>query len=649
MGHFNAQNATMRLNRRALITSFVLLVGIGLILSYTKSSRAQEHPKTPTVHALTAEDLSGFMDGLIPVQMRQNDIAGGVITIVKDGKVLFSRGYGYADVESKKPVSPDDTLFRLASISKLFSCTAVMQLVEQGKLDLDADINQYLDFQIPATFPQPITLRHLMTHTAGFQETIRGTRAADDGRIFPLKEYLPGHLPPRIFAPGTIPAYSNYSTAVAGYIVERATGQSFEDYIEEHIFRPLGMTKSTYKQPLPDLLKPLVSSGYVSAMDPARPFELIQTFPGGGMSSTASDVARYMIAQLQNGGAGDARILKSETAQAMQSRQFGLVPLMNGSAFGFAEQNRNGYRVLGHGGDLQCFHSQVFLVPELQLGFFFSQNSLGRANLRGIIWRSFFDRYFPSSRQIERAEPMSDATEFDGYYKTTRRFDHSIFKLGSLNGQIWVSGNQDGTVRCDLVNELGRPKTLREVAPMKYCDEKGEDCISFRRDEAGRLQLIGDFPHVAFQSVPWYENKTKSYAVLIGSAAVFALTLILWPTAAITRRHYGRTLQLTSSELRRRILVRVVCAIDLAFLIAGRLLMLRLPNPKLEVWVPVIQVVGIVGSIGTLILIYDAIRSWSDPGRWWGSKIGSVIAAIAGLGFVAFALVWHLFDFSNRY
>ncbi|MFY9558018.1 MAG: serine hydrolase domain-containing protein [Blastocatellia bacterium] len=238
------------------------LVVFGCTEVIGQSAPPREPQDSTVAPALTAGELATFFDGLIPVLLRKDDIAGAVIAVVKDGQVLFANGYGYADVEAKRPVSANSTLFRPASISKLFTCTVVMQLVEQGKLDLDVDINRYLDFEISATYPQPITLRNLLTHTGGFQETIRHHTVPDGGRIQPLNEYLPEHLPPRIFAPGGTPSYSNYGNALAGYIVERVSGQPFEEYVDEHIFRPLGMQHSTYVQPLPDSLKPLMSNGY---------------------------------------------------------------------------------------------------------------------------------------------------------------------------------------------------------------------------------------------------------------------------------------------------------------------------------------------------------------------------------------------------
>lgn len=641
-----------------------LAVVICCLAPFTHVHAAAEHQGSTVAAAMTAEDVAAFYDGLIPEHLRQYDIAGAVIAIVKDGRVLFAKGYGYSDAETRRPVSVEATLFRVGSISKLFTWTAVMQLVEQGKLDLDRDINEYLDFQIPATYPQPITLRHLVTHTAGFQETIRDLRARDGDDLRPLKEYLIEHLPPRIFPPGTTPAYSNYGAVLAGYIVQYVWGQSFEDhtfedytfqdYIQEHIFRPLGMQHSTFVQPLPDLLKPMMSSGYTSASEPARPFELLRTIPSGALSASAEDLTRFMIAHLQGGAFGEGRILKPETIQLMHAREFEMVPGMNGITLGFAEEAYKGYRAIGHGGDTWAFHSRLYLVPELSLGLFFSQNSTGRGsgNLRTVVWRNFLDRYFPPAAVNEAAmNPTVDARALCGFYKGTRRWDLSMFKLVSLIGQIKISAKADGTLTSDRIEEHGQLKPLHEVAPLKYCDAKGEDCIAFRRDAAGKLEMVVGNPYEVFQRVPWYETKLLNQIVLVGSASVFGLTLALWPIAALTRRHFGRRLNLSRAERRSRLVVRLVCAIDLGFILAGRALFRKLYDLDLdfEPWIYVLQGGGIIGAVGTLVVLYDAVRCWADRDRWWLSKLQSVAVALACLGFVAFTLVWNLFDFSRRY
>jgi CubicO group peptidase (beta-lactamase class C family) len=215
----------------------------------------------PAAVTLTAADANGWLDGYLPYALKTGDIAGAVVAIVKDGQVLTARGYGYADVAAKKPVDPTLTLFRPGSVSKLFTWTAVMQLVEQGKIDLDADVNQYLDFKIPPRQGKPITMRNLMQHTAGFEEQAKGI-ITENTQAPGFETLLKAWVPQRVFAPGTTPAYSNYGASLAGYIVQRLSGESFDSYMEKHIFEPLEMKYSTFRQPVPPELAPLMSKGY---------------------------------------------------------------------------------------------------------------------------------------------------------------------------------------------------------------------------------------------------------------------------------------------------------------------------------------------------------------------------------------------------
>src|SRR5438309_10168084 len=229
--------------------------------------------------ALTRADFETFLDALIPSQLQNRDIAGAVVSVVKDGQVLFAKGYGYADFATKKPVLADQTLFRPGSISKLFTATAVMQLVEQGKLDLDRDVNEYLDFAIPKTYPDPVTLRRLLTHTAGFEVTLKNLFVAHESDMKALRTYLVNQMPQRIFPPGKIPSYSNYGFSVAGYIVERVSGEKFERYIDNHIFKPLRMTNSTFDKPLSVTMAHQISYRYLTTAKKTRDFEFVQAAP----------------------------------------------------------------------------------------------------------------------------------------------------------------------------------------------------------------------------------------------------------------------------------------------------------------------------------------------------------------------------------
>src|SRR6266576_6603227 len=288
-----------------------------------------------SVHEMTAADVESFLDGIVPLQLSQTDIAGATVSIVKDGKLIFAKGYGYADVQKKLSVSARETLFRPGSISKLFTWTAIMQLFEQGELDLDRDVNEYLDFRIPEAFGKPITLKNIMTHTPGFEEQIKDLFTTSGTPN--LGEYLKTHIPARVYPPGTVPAYSNYATALAGYIVQRVSGRPFDEYIAENILKPLNMTRSTFAQPLPPSLAPLMSGGYRLGSDPAQPFEVINPFPAGSLSSSAADMAQFMMAHLQDGQLGEVHILKPETARLMHSRLFALDDAANAMCYGFYE------------------------------------------------------------------------------------------------------------------------------------------------------------------------------------------------------------------------------------------------------------------------------------------------------------------------
>ena len=261
----------------ALVGSVLLLAGPGASQAPAKAPTPPPAPTVPpaTAHTLDAADVNAWLDGYIPYAIHSGDIAGAVVVVVKDGQILTERGYGYADVKAEKPVDPKTTLFRPGSVSKLFTWTAVMQQVEAGKIDLDADVNKYLDFKIPERNGKPITMRNLMTHTPGFEEAIKHLFVQDKTRFKKLGPYLKIWTPNRIYDAGEQAAYSNYGAALAGYIVERVSGEPFDDYVAHHIFQPLGMTHSTFDQPLPANLAPDMAKGYPQASQDPKPFEFV--------------------------------------------------------------------------------------------------------------------------------------------------------------------------------------------------------------------------------------------------------------------------------------------------------------------------------------------------------------------------------------
>ena len=611
-----------------------------------------------TPHEMTAADVGAFLDGFMPMQLEREKIAGAVVLVVKDGRVLFAKGYGYSDLEKKTPVTVDATLFRPGSISKLFTWTAVMQLAEQGKIDLDRDINGYLDFKIPATFSQPITMRDLMTHTPGFEEQVKDLINAEGAPLPSLRDHLMRHMPERIFPAGTTPAYSNYGASLAGYIVERVSGQPFNDYVAENIFKPLGMTRSTFVQPLPAELKPLMSNGYRTTSGKANPFEIIEEPPAGALAATADDISRFMIAHLQDGRFENAQILRPETARLMHSRQFGLHPEMNGMCLGFYEESRNGLRIIGHGGDTYWFHSDLHLIPQAGIGFFVSYNSAGRGDLspRSALWDHFLDRYFPyAPPPAERpASAAADAAAVSGRYMTSRRSQTNFLRVTSMPDEITVTHDDKGDIRVDALKDFGgQVKKWQEIGPLLYRDADGESKLAFRRDDKDRLQLILGFPAVVYQRVSLLQDKNYNQPLVIACLVIMALTLVFWPVGWLIRNHYHQRLEMDAGLLRARTWIRLVCALDLAFVIL-LLLTFSSVNPgllsgKLDLRLNFYQGIGVLGALGTLLVLIACIRTWRDSNVWFWTKVWNLLVLLACVGFTWFALYWNMLDFSKNY
>lgn len=653
--------------RKVIITGIVALIVAALVAAQAPEigpkpaqvdNAASKTVTPPPAREMTAEDVGAFLDGIVPQQLARENIAGATVSVVKDGKLLFARGYGYSDVATKAPVSPEKTLFRPGSVSKLFTWTAVMQLHEQGKLDLDRDVNEYLDFKIPEAFGAPITMKHLLTHTPGFEEQVKDLFATEP--TTDLGGYLKTHIPARIFPPGTTPAYSNYGTALAGYVVERVSGVPFTRYVDENIMKPLKMPNSTFAQPLPPELEPNMSKGYRLATGEPLAFEMVSAFPAGSLSSTGVDMSNFMLAHLQGGRLGDASILKPETVKLMHERLFGLDPAAPGMAHGFYEEPQNGLRIIGHGGDTIAFHSDLHLIPEKGVGFFISYNSLGNGGtpLREMIWTAFLDRYFPYTPPAGDASGASDEIgSIAGNYIVSRRSETSFFRLAALLGQASVVPNGDGTISVPaLTGASGLPKRWERIAPMTFRDVNGQDLLIFKPDANGDTQIVSQYPFMTFTRVGWADDSKFLIPVLVVSLAIMALTLLLTPVAWLVRRRYGHKLELsTAAERWARRAIWLVFALDLLSVIAmAALLTYALTNidffgEKGKVWFWAAQILAIVGALGTLAVLYNAFLAWTKRGTGIWRKVQSTLLVLACIGFLWFAYAANLLVLRTTY
>ena len=622
------------------------LAGALLLVAPLMSAHAQDAP----AHELTGPDVAAFVDGYLPVEMDRAAINGVAVTVVKDGQVLLARGYGTADREHQVLVSPD-TLFRIGSISKLFTWTAVMQLVEQHRLDLDADVQQYVDFEIPKTFPEPITLRRLMTHTAGFEETFHGMWASE-GEAMDLRSYLVNRIPARIYAPGTVAAYSNYGATLAGYIVQRRSGEPFDSYVQKHILRPLGMAHTTFVQPLPADLAPAMSRGYEEGADPAKPFELIRVAPAGSVSASASDMARFMRAELADGSLDGGRILQPDTLARMQTAQWWPHPRGPAMALGFWEDGGYGVRVIGHGGDSEWFHSGLYLLPAQHVGVFVTQNSLGKRSLRDALFRRFMERYFPAPAPAfsARPPPQSEVAGIAGRYRTTRRGDSGPLALLALLSQTKVEVSDDGTLtQSDNVGPDERPVKFRSLGDGVWqSPDDSTRRLWFRRGADGRWQMSARVPAFVDQQVPWTRDAALWTPLLALSLLVALATLIAWPLAAAARWHLGAPAP-ASRERRARIASRVAALLFVLPWITVGLIGLQasrsfewLAGPQALAWLAAVQVQAWLALAGAALAAWAAHARWRTRGTWWWSRVHATLLVLAGVGLAAIAWVGHL-------
>lgn len=617
---------------------------------------------TPARPVLDRADLESWLDGYMPYALRRGDIPGATVAVVKDGQVLLLRGYGVSDVKTGAPVDPNATLFRPGSISKLFVWTAVMQLVEQGKLDLDRDVNEYLDFEIPAPDGKPLTLRNIMTHRSGLEESIRGLIRTHGDGLPTTEEALKAWIPERIFAPGTTPAYSNYATSLAGYIVQRVSGMPFEDYIERNVYAPIGMTKSTFRQPLPPALAPHMSKGYPRASAPAANYEYVGLASAGSMATTADDMARFMIAHLdEEGGA----LLRPDTKRAMHRTITRAFPGLNGMALGFYQEDVNGHKVVAHGGATRVFRSNLWLFIDDGVGIFVSLNAGGVNNSAGAVqtglFEGFADRYFPSDapspKPLDAATARAHAQEISGYYLPSRRADSSFLRFAYLLQQFQVKAGADGRPVIAAAKSIGgAPMQLVEIEPYLWQDQLSKARMS-AVVENGKVKQLGfnNSPFAVFVPAPWYLTRGLMFPLLMGAMGVLALAALSWPVAAIARKRYGVPMKLEGRDRMAYRVVRGLSWVSLATLLGWCVILpsmlskMDMVNGGADGVVRLLQVGSVIGFIGfAAAAVWNAVLVWRG-GRGWGSRVWSVVMLAAAAIILMIAFNYHLFAFSLNY
>jgi len=628
-----------RLAARLIAAALAVTVASGWALPATASSPGRE---------ITTSDVDEWLDEVVPAALERTGIVGAAVAVVHNGEVVTERGFGEArTATSTSPavdVDPQQTLFRAGSVSKLFTATAVMQLVESGELDLDTDVDDYLDFELPTRFDEPITLRHLLTHTAGFEERVRGL-IQNETNATSLRETIVTDPPVQVFAPGTTPAYSNYGNALAGYIVETVSGEPFADYVQEHILDVAGMTSSSFQQPLAADLEKRLAGAYANAEAPAAPFEYVGGSPAGALSAPVSDMSRFMLAQL---GDLPEPLLEPETLALMQRPALDASTLGNFASgprmgIGFFEEDRNGERIVGHGGDTQFHHTHLQLYPDSATGIYIAINSGGRTpidslEIREEIMHGFTDRYFAADASpVPPADTAAQhAALAAGTYGSSRAPFTTFFSLLDLSGQVAVSAQPDGTLLLEPGPESDKPAVFEEIAPWVWQDVDGGRIITMRVTD-GEVDAIGYGAAFTMLKLPFDRTATGALLTVAVSIVVLLAALIVVVVNVIRHRREPRPRTLAARLTTAGAGAAIIATVSWAALFFALVGFADVPDALIRI-VQVVQALAFAALVPATIWVVEGFRRRAG----WLRITGRVLVLLALGRIASFAIVFNL-------
>jgi CubicO group peptidase (beta-lactamase class C family) len=584
------------------------------------------------------EELEAFLDAFFSEQMKKLHVPGAAFVLVKDGEIFFEKGYGYSHLEKKEPVIPDGTIFRMGSLSKLFTASAVMQLYERGKLNLNDDVNKYLKhFKLEEKYPEPVTVFNLLTHTSGLEQRGIGTAVRNESELVPLGEYLASGVLCQVMPPGEVIIYSSPGFALAGYLVEQISGVAFAKYIDENIFQPLNMSRSSFKQPPPRHLASDLATGYRYKNGTYKPYStdyLSIIPPAGDFYTTATDIAHFMIAHIQDGRYKNSRVLNEATAQDMHRQHFTHHSQLRGKAYGFSEWLENNQRAIFHDGGAPGFNTRLFLLPDKNLGFFLAWNS-NTTKLHWELTSHFLDHYYPV--QDNHAPPQSSADfrnragRFTGHYQPYDFSSKTIAKLSMLFEQIHVGDGGDGTLT------VGSNR-YAEVEPLLFQRTDGESYIAFHEDDNDRITHLV-FGTAACKKLSWYQT-TVFQLGLIGFFVLIFLSACIGSLLPVLG------LQLLEIPQLPQLLAGLTSALNLVFLIGLAIAVSKIDQWEFVYSVPpvlaVLLVIPLVTTILTIGLPISGALTWRS--ECW-SLIGRLhysLIIVSTLIFIPLLHHWNL-------
>ncbi|AFY46293.1 penicillin-binding protein, beta-lactamase class C [Nostoc sp. PCC 7524] len=623
--------------------------------------------KQPVVPSATArglndpQELEAFTDSIFNEEMPKSHIPGAVISVVKDGKLFFAKGYGYANAEKKIPVVADQTLFRVASLSKLFTATAAMQLYEQGRLDLGADVNQYLTtFQLQNPYPESVRVAQLMTHTDGTTKRRIGLAARTAAQMQPLGKYLANYMPPVVRQPGRVYDYSSHSTTLLGYLVERVSGIPFTQYITDNILQPLKMRQSTFLQPPPPDLAENLAVGYQyrNGKLQAVPYLYFNIAPAAAMSATATDMAHFMIAHLMNGRYENSQILKAETVQLMHQQHFTHHPKLPGTGYGFRERLENNMRMTGHLGSLRGYSSSLTLMRDRNIGIFIATNSIN--GVHGKFLSRFLDHYFPVTQQPEPLPSLKlsqkQLNHFTGTYRDLEYPRHTFVKLTAPFEHMNIFKNDDGTLQIRTPSFFFRGDApsfrLLPVEPLLFKRTEDDAFTAFGEDSNGQIAFAFNplWPKIgAYERIPWYETIGVQLAIAGFCVFVFFSASLMWLVRPLIDFLKGKPFLDRQKFNPAWMIAGLISTLNLVFLIGLPLSLWLIGAWKLVYGVPAVVValfcLPLVTTPLTIVLALLTVLAWRNKNWSLGVRSHYSLVTFAASIFIPFVMYWNLLGF----
>ncbi|GAA4904442.1 serine hydrolase domain-containing protein [Streptomonospora salina] len=611
----------------------------------------------------TAAEVETFLNERVPELLKENEVPGAAVSVVDGGQRVYAGGYGDADAAEGTPVDPAETSFPMASVSKSFTATAVMQLAESGEVDLDTDVNEYLPggAQLPDTYPgDPVTLHHLLTHTAGFEESVVGMATDSAETMLPLKGYLSTYQPERVHPPGRFVSYSNYGTSLVGLVVQEVSGVPFADYLDENVFGPLGMEHSGFMPPDQAAERFTVPTLHGATPETVSEPLFVNQSPAGAGYATATDMSDFMLAMLGDGAYDGARVLSAESTQAMLTKQESLHPGVAGAGYGTWDKSRQGPRTVGHSGDLHGAHTEWAVVPELGFGVYVAVNGDGTSanplkDARAQILDAVLDEFAGPDTASGGAGVADDGSDqaasaadgpldrYAGTYVSTRNSENDASAALEVQDQTSVSVTGAGTLHTS--NSYLGETDWTSVEPGLFVSDGGER-LAF--DEAGGEVIglsFGSLAPQAYEKVAWYDAPNLRFAGA-GAALLVMCSLLAWPVIALVRRIRGTSRQRSAGTRTAAALAAAALAICAGYL--GFLITLLGDSDLLENLLftgsPLLTLPLTAAGLVAVAMVVAAALSWFR--RWWNlaGRIHYTLVTLALCQFVnvaaAYNLVW---------